>query len=90
MNTAIVAVLLPALAACRDHGRQPRRPCHTDGLQRGRRHSWLPLDAVPLVTYPAGYYRMYDMFKPGCLISVVWVVVMTLVMFAIAVPLGLL
>ena len=50
----------------------------------------LPLDAVPLVTYPAGYYRMFDMFKPGCLISVVWVVVMTLVMFAIAVPLGLL
>ena len=33
---------------------------------------------------------MFDMFKPGCLISVVWVVVMTLIMFAIVVPLGLL
>jgi len=42
------------------------------------------------VTYPAGYYKMFDMFKPGCLISVVWVVVMTFIMFAIAVPLGLL
>ena len=50
----------------------------------------LPLDPVPLVTYPSGYYKMFDMFKPGCLISVVWVVVITLIMFAIAVPLGLL
>ena len=31
----------------------------------------LPLDAVPLVTYGKGYYRMFDMFLPGAVISVV-------------------
>jgi sodium-dependent dicarboxylate transporter 2/3/5 len=49
----------------------------------------LPLDAVPLVTYPAGYYRMYDMFKPGSLLSAFWVAVMTAAILIIAVPLGL-
>ncbi|MGH9385851.1 MAG: SLC13 family permease, partial [Vicinamibacterales bacterium] len=30
----------------------------------------LPLDAVPLVTYGKGYYRMFDMLLPGAIISV--------------------
>ncbi|MEO8451265.1 MAG: DASS family sodium-coupled anion symporter [Gemmatimonadota bacterium] len=37
----------------------------------------LPLDAVTLVTYSKGYYGMLEMAKPGLVISVVWVVVMT-------------
>jgi len=37
----------------------------------------LPLDAVPLVTYGKGYYRMFDMLLPGAVISVAWVVVLT-------------
>jgi sodium-dependent dicarboxylate transporter 2/3/5 len=37
----------------------------------------LPLDAVMLVTYGKGYYRMFDLFLPGAVISVAWVVVMT-------------
>ena len=90
VNTAIVAVLLPALAALAGTmGVNPAVLAIPMGFSVSAAFL-LPLDAVPLVTYPAGYYRMYDMFKPGCLISVVWVVVMTLVMFAIAVPLGLL
>jgi solute carrier family 13 (sodium-dependent dicarboxylate transporter), member 2/3/5 len=40
----------------------------------------LPLDAVPLVTLPCGYYRTFDMFAPGVVISVVWVVWMTVLM----------
>jgi sodium-dependent dicarboxylate transporter 2/3/5 len=40
----------------------------------------LPLDAVPLVTFSKGYYRMFDMFVPGVLISIVWVIVMTLLL----------
>ena len=50
----------------------------------------LPLDSVPLVTYPAGYYRMYDMFKPGVYISLAWVVILTPLMMLLAPPLGLL
>ena len=50
----------------------------------------LPLDAVPLVTYSRGYYGMLDMAKPGILISVVWVGVMTAVMVLLGPILGLL
>ena len=37
----------------------------------------LPLDAVPLITYSKGYYKMFDMFVPGVIISVAWIAVMT-------------
>lgn len=37
----------------------------------------LPLDAVPLLTFSKGYYRMFDMFLPGVVISVAWIVLMT-------------
>jgi sodium-dependent dicarboxylate transporter 2/3/5 len=50
----------------------------------------LPLDAVPLVTYGKGYYRMFDMLLPGALISVAWVVVMTASLMLIGPLLGLL
>lgn len=40
----------------------------------------LPVDAVTLVTYSRGYYRMLDMLKPGLIISAAWVVVMTALM----------
>jgi solute carrier family 13 (sodium-dependent dicarboxylate transporter), member 2/3/5 len=43
----------------------------------------LPLDAVPLVTLPCGYYRTFDMFAPGAVISVAWVVWMTLLMMVL-------
>ena len=43
----------------------------------------LPLDAVPLVTYSKGYYRMFDMLIPGILISAVWVIIMTTLMLTI-------
>lgn len=49
----------------------------------------LPLDAVPLVTYSQGYYRMLDMFMPGLVISVVWVILMTALMVTIGPLLGL-
>jgi sodium-dependent dicarboxylate transporter 2/3/5 len=49
----------------------------------------LPLDAVPLVTYAKGYYKFFDMFLPGLIISIAWVIVMTAVMLVIAPMLGL-
>jgi sodium-dependent dicarboxylate transporter 2/3/5 len=49
----------------------------------------LPLDAVPLVTYGKGYYRMFDMLKPGLVVSAVWVVLITLLTAALGPALGL-
>jgi len=43
----------------------------------------LPLDAVPLVTYSKGYYRMFDMLIPGILISGFWVILTTLLMLTV-------
>ncbi|MEE2638075.1 MAG: DASS family sodium-coupled anion symporter [Acidobacteriota bacterium] len=50
----------------------------------------LPLDAVPLVTYSRGYYRMFDMLVPGTIISVAWVAVMTVLLVTIGPLVGLL
>ena len=50
----------------------------------------LPLDAVPLVTYSRGYYRMFDMLPPGLVISAVWVVLMTALLIGIGPLVGLL
>jgi sodium-dependent dicarboxylate transporter 2/3/5 len=49
----------------------------------------LPLDAVPLVTYGKGYYRMFDMLLPGAIISVAWVVLMTVLLLVIGPLIGL-
>ena len=49
----------------------------------------LPLDPVPLVTYGKGYYKFFDMFGPGLVISIIWVIVMTVAMLIGAPMLGL-
>ncbi len=49
----------------------------------------LPLDAVPLVTYSKGYYRMFDMFIPGSIISIAWAVVNAAVVYFISPLVGL-
>ena len=49
----------------------------------------LPLDAVPLITYSRGYYRMFDMLLPGLVISAAWVVVMTVLLITIGPLVGL-
>ncbi len=50
----------------------------------------LPLDAVPLVTYGKGYYRMLDMFLPGAIISICWVVLLTALLVLLGPALGIL
>jgi sodium-dependent dicarboxylate transporter 2/3/5 len=49
----------------------------------------LPLDAVPLITYSKGYYKMFDMFVPGLIISIAWIVVMTGLLRVLGPALGL-
>lgn len=34
----------------------------------------MPLDPIPLTTYNYGYWKMWDMIKPGFIISLVWIV----------------
>jgi sodium-dependent dicarboxylate transporter 2/3/5 len=43
----------------------------------------LPMDAVPLITYSKGYYRMFDMFLPGAIISILWVILMTALLLTV-------
>ena len=50
----------------------------------------LPLDAVPLVTYGKGYYRMLDMFVPGAIVSVFWVMLITALIVLLGPSVGLL
>lgn len=50
----------------------------------------LPLDAVSLVTYTRGYYRMLDMLRPGLMISLIWILLMTAVMLIVGPSLGFL
>lgn len=49
----------------------------------------LPLDAVPLVGFWTGYYRMHEMFKPGVFISFAWIAVILVVMLTLGRALGL-
>lgn len=48
----------------------------------------LPLDTVPALTLSSGYYKMTDMLKPGAIVSSAWVIVQTIVVFALIKPLG--
>jgi hypothetical protein len=41
------------------------------------------------LTFARGYYRTFDMFVPGAVISAVWVVWMTVLMMVLGPPLGL-
>ncbi len=50
----------------------------------------LPLDAVPLLTYGKGYYRMLDMLAPGAILSVCWVVLITTLVVLLGPVVGLL
>ncbi len=50
----------------------------------------LPLDAVPLITFGTGYYKMFDMLLPGTIISIAWVIVMTAMMLLVGPMIGLL
>jgi len=42
----------------------------------------MPLDPIPLTTYSHGYWKMGDMIKPGFFISLVWIVLCVIFMYA--------
>ena len=49
----------------------------------------LPLDAVPLVGFWTGYYKMHEMFKPGIFISIGWIGVVLVIMLTLGRAMGL-
>jgi sodium-dependent dicarboxylate transporter 2/3/5 len=50
----------------------------------------LPIDAVSLVTFSRGYYRMLDMLRPGLIVSIVWVTWITILLMLLGPRLGFL
>jgi solute carrier family 13 (sodium-dependent dicarboxylate transporter), member 2/3/5 len=89
VNPAINAVLIPAMVVlAQDSGINPALFA-LPVIFTASCAFLLPLDAVPLVTYSKGYYRMFDMFIPGALISIAWIIAMTAAIFTIAPLVGL-
>lgn len=89
INPAIIAVFIPPLAMlAQTTGHNPALFTLPVAFTASCAFL-LPLDAVPLVTYGKGYYRMLDMFAPGAVISLVWVILMTGILMFIAPMLGL-
>lgn len=80
VNPAIVAAMVPPVTALAAATGQAPALYAVPVIFTASCAFLLPLDAVPLVTYGHGYYRMFDMLRPGAIVSVAWVVVMTALM----------
>jgi len=90
INPAIVGVLIPPIALLAlGTGQNPALYALPVAFTASCA-MLLPLDAVAIITYAKGYYRMTDMLLPGAIISVIWVIVMTVLMVWVAPVLGLL
>lgn len=90
VNPAIIAAMVPPIALLATSTGQNPALYGLPVVFTASCAFLLPLDAVPLVTYGKGYYRMFDMMRPGAIISVAWVVLMTALLLALGPLLGLL
>ena len=88
INPVIVTVLIPPLAILAiDSGVNPALYALPVAFTASCSFL-LPIDAVPLLTFGKGYYKMFDMFPPGAVISVIWVILMTGILAVVAPMLG--
>jgi solute carrier family 13 (sodium-dependent dicarboxylate transporter), member 2/3/5 len=90
VNPAIVGVLIPPIALLAASTGQNAALYTLPVVFTASCAMLLPLDAVTVITYSKGYYRMTDMLLPGAIISVFWVILMTLLMTWVAPAVGLL
>jgi sodium-dependent dicarboxylate transporter 2/3/5 len=90
VNPAIIGVLIPPIALLAASTGQNPALYTLPVVFTASCAMLLPLDAVTVITYSKGYYRMTDMVVPGIVISVVWVLLMTLLMVFVAPAVGLL
>jgi len=88
VNPAIVGVLIPPIAVLAMATGQNPALYTLPVVFTASCAMLLPLDAVTVITYSKGYYRMTDMLLPGAIISVVWVVLMAALMTWVAPAIG--
>jgi sodium-dependent dicarboxylate transporter 2/3/5 len=89
VNPAIVSVMVPTLAAFAvSLGVSPAFLIVPMGFTVSAAFL-LPLDPVPLITYASGHYSFGDFFKAGFALSIAWTIIMTVLIFVLASPLGL-
>lgn len=88
INPVIVTVLIPPLTIlAKDTGVNPA--LYTLPVAFTASCAFLlPIDAVPLLTYGKGYYKMFDMLPPGAVLSMIWVILMTILLMVIGPLLG--
>lgn len=89
INPAIVGVLIPPIALLAASTGQNPALYTLPVVFTASCAMLLPLDAVSVITYSKGYYRMTDMLVPGMIVSVVWVILMTLLMTWVAPLIGI-
>lgn len=88
INPVIVTVLIPPLTIlANDTGVNPAMYALPVAFTASCAFL-LPIDAVPLITYGKGYYKMLDMLPPGIVLSVMWVILMTVLLVVIGPLLG--
>ena len=88
INPALVAAMIPPIALLATSSGQHPALYGVPVVITASCAFLLPLDAVTLVTYSKGYYRMFDMFLPGLVLSVIWVVLLTILVLLIGPFLG--
>ena len=88
-NHAIVSIFVPvACAIAVSQGLNPASLAIPVGFVSSTA-ILLPLDAVSLVCYASGHFKMTDMFKAGFFIIIAWVGVVTFIMMTLARMMGL-
>jgi sodium-dependent dicarboxylate transporter 2/3/5 len=88
VNPALVAAMIPPIALLATETGQHPALYGVPVVFTASCAFLLPLDAVTLVTYSKGYYRMFDMFLPGLVLSVLWVLLLTVLVVLIGPFLG--
>jgi sodium-dependent dicarboxylate transporter 2/3/5 len=89
VNPAIIGVLIPPIAVLALSTGQNPALYTLPVVFTASCAMLLPLDAVSVITYSKGYYRMTDMLLPGTIISIFWVILMTILMVTVAPAVGL-
>lgn len=89
VNPAIVSIMVPSLAAFAASTGMSAALLIVPMAFTVSSAMLIPLDPVPLITYPAGYYNMKDFFKAGWPASLLWAIIMTIAILLLAGPVGL-
>jgi solute carrier family 13 (sodium-dependent dicarboxylate transporter), member 2/3/5 len=88
VNPAIIGVLIPPIALLAVSTGQNPALYTLPVVFTASCAMLLPLDAVTVITYSKGYYRMTDMLLPGAIISIIWVILMAALMTWVAPAIG--